>query len=137
MHTVSRQFTILGVSALSGMLIDFRLRDQEIRQRAGWRGGYQGYNVSAKVTEVDNRVRENSERIDATDKRAQQGIADAAGARGAAAAADTKATAGADCCHHRTDSRHRCTADGNNSESGCSGREYSYFNGRDPDQQPR
>ena len=48
--------------------------------------------LSTKITEVDNRVKENSERIDATDKLARQGIADAAGARGAAATADAKAT---------------------------------------------
>jgi outer membrane protein OmpA-like peptidoglycan-associated protein len=91
MHTVSRQLTILGVSALTGVLIVSGCATKKyVREQAG-AVDTKVTTVSAKVTEVDNRVRENAERIDAVDKRAQQGITDAAGARGAAAAADTRA----------------------------------------------
>jgi outer membrane protein OmpA-like peptidoglycan-associated protein len=91
MHTVSRQFTILGVSALTGILIVSGCATKKYAREQAATVDSKVTTVSAKVTEVDNRVRENAERIDATDKRAQQGIADAAGARGAAAAADTRA----------------------------------------------
>jgi outer membrane protein OmpA-like peptidoglycan-associated protein len=47
--------------------------------------------VSGKLTEVETRTRENAERIDGVDKRAQQGVADAAAANKAAATADGKA----------------------------------------------
>ena len=89
MHTTIRQFTILGVSALSVMLV---ISGCASKKYAREQAGAVDTKLSTKITEVDNRVRENAERIDATDKRAQQGIADAAGARGAAATADAKAT---------------------------------------------
>jgi len=92
MHTVSRQFTILGVSALSGMLLISGCATKKyVREQTG-AIDTKVTGVSGKLTEVEGRTRENSERIDAVDRRAQQGITDAAGARGAAAAADTKAT---------------------------------------------
>jgi outer membrane protein OmpA-like peptidoglycan-associated protein len=47
--------------------------------------------VDTRVVSVSNQARENAERIDAVDVRAQQGITDAAAARQAAAAADTRA----------------------------------------------
>lgn len=93
MHTFSRQFTILGVSALAGILIVSGCATKKyVREQAG-AVDTKLTGVSGKLTEVENRTRENSERIDGVDKRATQGISDAAGARGAAAAADTKATA--------------------------------------------
>ena len=92
MHTVSRQFTILGVSALTAtLLISGCATKKYVREQTG-AVDTKLTGVSGKLTEVEGRTRENSERIDAVDRRAQQGITDAAGARGAAAAADTKAT---------------------------------------------
>jgi OOP family OmpA-OmpF porin len=92
MYTVSRQFTILGVSTLSAvLLISGCATKKYVREQTG-AVDTKLTGVSGKLTEVEGRTRENSERIDAVDRRAQQGITDAAGARGAAAAADTKAT---------------------------------------------
>jgi OOP family OmpA-OmpF porin len=92
MHTVSRQFTILGVCALSGMLIVSGCATKKyVREQTG-AVDTKLTGVSGKLTEVENRTRENSERIDGVDKRAQQGISDAATARTAATTADTKAT---------------------------------------------
>jgi outer membrane protein OmpA-like peptidoglycan-associated protein len=89
MHTVSRQFTILGVSVLSGMLI---VSGCASKKYAREQAGAVDTKLTTKVNEVDGRVKVNAEKIDAVDARARQGISDAAGARGAAAAADTKAT---------------------------------------------
>ena len=92
MHTVSRQFTILGVCALSGMLIVSGCATKKyVREQTG-AVDTKLTGVSGKLTEVESRTRENSERIDGVDKRAQQGISDAATARTAATTADTKAT---------------------------------------------
>jgi len=92
MHTVSRQFTILGVCALSGMLLVSGCATKKyVREQTG-AVDTKLTGVSGKLTEVENRTRENSERIDGVDKRAQQGISDAATARTAATTADTKAT---------------------------------------------
>jgi OOP family OmpA-OmpF porin len=90
MHTVSRLFTIVGVSALSGMLmmISGCATKKYVREQTG-AVDTKVTSVSGKLTEVEGRTRENSERIDAVDKRATQGITDA---RTAATAADTKAT---------------------------------------------
>lgn len=89
MHTVSRQVTILGVSALSAMLmISGCATKKYVREQTG-AVDTKLTGVSGKLTEVEGRTRENSERIDAVDRRAQQGITDA---RTAATAADTKAT---------------------------------------------
>jgi OOP family OmpA-OmpF porin len=49
--------------------------------------------VDSKVSQVSATVQENAEKLDATDTRARQGIADAAAARGAAATAQASATA--------------------------------------------
>jgi len=89
MHTVSRQSTILGVSALSAMLmISGCATKKYVREQTG-AVDTKLTGVSGKLTEVEGRTRENAERIDAVDKRSQQGITDA---RTAATAADTKAT---------------------------------------------
>ena len=88
MHTVTRQFTILGVCALSGMMmISGCATKKYVREQTG-AVDTKLTGVSGKVSEVENRTRENSERIDGVDKRSQQGITEA---RTAAAAADTKA----------------------------------------------
>lgn len=92
MHTVSRQFTILGVSALSGMLILSGCASKKyVRDQTGTVDAKVN-TVSSKVTEIDNRVKESAERIDSVDRTARQGVTDAATARTAAATADTKAT---------------------------------------------
>jgi outer membrane protein OmpA-like peptidoglycan-associated protein len=92
MHTASRQFTILAVSALSGLLFVSGCASKKyVREQAG-AVDTKVNTVSSKVTEVDNRVRENAERIDSVDRTARQGVTDAAAARTAAATADTKAT---------------------------------------------
>jgi OmpA-OmpF porin, OOP family len=89
MYRVSRQFTIIGVSALSAMLmISGCATKKYVREQTG-AVDTKLTGVSGKLTEVEGRTRENSERIDAVDRRAQQGITEA---RGAATAADTKAT---------------------------------------------
>jgi OmpA-OmpF porin, OOP family len=90
MHTVSRQFTILGAFALAGMLMISGCASKKyVREQTG-AVDTKVTGVSGKLTEVENRTRDNTERIDAVDKRATQGITEA---RGAATAADTKATA--------------------------------------------
>lgn len=82
MHTASRRFTILGLSTLSGMLLLSGCASKGyVRTQTGA--------VDARVNQVETQVREQGERIDAVDSRAQQGITDA---RSAATAADTKAT---------------------------------------------
>ena len=82
MHTASRRFTILGLSTLSGVfLISGCASKGYVRTQTGA--------VDARVNQVATSVREQGERIDAVDSRAQQGITDA---RAAATAADTKAT---------------------------------------------
>ncbi|HET9216786.1 MAG TPA: OmpA family protein [Terriglobia bacterium] len=92
MHTKSRQFTILGVCALSGMLIISGCATKKyVREQTG-AIDTKLTGVSGKLTEVETRTRENAERIDGVDKRAQQGITDAATANKAAATADGKAT---------------------------------------------
>lgn len=92
MHTASRQFTILGVSALAAtLMISGCASKKYVREQTG-AVDTKVTGISGKLTEVENRTRENSERIDGVDTRARQGISDAAGARGAATAADTKAT---------------------------------------------
>jgi OmpA-OmpF porin, OOP family len=90
MHTVSRQFTILGVSVLSGMLMISGCASKKYVREQTAAVDTKVTGVSGKLTEVENRTRENAERIDAVDKTAKQGITDAAGA---AKAADTKAGA--------------------------------------------
>ena len=90
MHTVSRQFTILGVSVLSGMLMISGCASKKYVREQTAAVDTKLTGVSGKLTEVENRARENAERIDAVDKTAKQGITDAAGA---AKAADTKAGA--------------------------------------------
>lgn len=90
MHTVSRQFTILGVSVLSGMLMISGCASKKYVREQTAAVDTKLTGVSGKLTEVENRTRENAERIDAVDKTAKQGITDAAGA---AKAADTKAGA--------------------------------------------
>ena len=78
MHTKSRQFTILGVCALSGMLIISGCATKKyVREQTG-AIDTKLTGVSGKLTEVENRARENAERIDGVDKRAQPGITDAA-----------------------------------------------------------
>ena len=55
MHTVSRQFTILGVSALSGMLIVSGCATKKyVREQTGT-VDTKVTSVSGKLTEVDNR----------------------------------------------------------------------------------
>ena len=90
MYTVSRQFTILGVSVLSGMLMISGCASKKYVREQTAAVDTKLTGVSGKLTEVENRTRENAERIDAVDKTAKQGITDAAGA---AKAADTKAGA--------------------------------------------
>jgi outer membrane protein OmpA-like peptidoglycan-associated protein len=78
MHSLERRFKTFGVFALAGMLFLSGCATRRfVRNEVAV--------VDAKVTEVAGDVTENRERIDAVDRRAQQGI-DAAGA------ADTKAT---------------------------------------------
>jgi outer membrane protein OmpA-like peptidoglycan-associated protein len=84
MHTASRRFTVLGtlfcLLLVSGCATKKYARTQAEAVDA---------KVSAKVTQVETQTRENAERIDAVDKRAQTGITEV---RTAAATADTKAT---------------------------------------------
>lgn len=84
MHTASRRFTILGASALFGLLVVSGCASKKYVRT-------QTEAVDAKVGQVETQVRENSEKIDAVDTRARQGISDAAAAKTAAATADTKA----------------------------------------------
>jgi len=71
-YTVFSVFILAGVLALSGCATK-----KFVRQQVGA--------LEPKITEVSTATKENAERIDAVDRRAQQGIA-------AAAQADTKAT---------------------------------------------
>ena len=78
MHSLEKRFKTFGVFALAGMLFLSGCATRKfVRNEVA--------TVDAKVTAVATDVTENRERIDAVDRRAQQGI-DAAGA------ADTKAT---------------------------------------------
>src|SRR5262245_37823686 len=84
MHTASRRFTVLG-SVFCMLLVSGCATKKYARTQAEAVDA----KVSAKVTQVETSTRENAERIDAVDKRAQTGITEV---RTAAAAADTKAT---------------------------------------------
>src|SRR5262245_53262847 len=93
MRSLNRQYSVLGVLILVGMLALSRCATKKfVRNEVS---GAEG-RLNPKITEVDNRVKENGERIDAVDRRATQGIqaADqkATQAGAAAQAADTKAT---------------------------------------------
>jgi outer membrane protein OmpA-like peptidoglycan-associated protein len=87
MHSVSPRFTIVGVFAL-GLVVSSCASKGYVRKEVG----AVDTKITARVNTVETTGRENAEKIDAVDVRARQGITDAAGARGAAAAADTKAT---------------------------------------------
>src|SRR5262245_54398528 len=86
-YSVFGMLILVGVLALSGCATKKFVR-QEVSGAEG--------RLTPKITEVDNRVKEAGERIDAVDRRATQGIqaADqkATQAGAAAQAADTKAT---------------------------------------------
>lgn len=84
MHCASRQMRVLGMSALAGaLLLSGCATKKYVREQIA--------TIDPKIAAVSNQVRENSEKIDAVDVRARQGITDAAAARTAAAAADTRA----------------------------------------------
>jgi hypothetical protein len=73
---------------------------------------------STKITEVDNRVRENAERIDATDKRAQQGICRMLLGQGRCATADAKPRPPKQLRHCTNSRNHCCTADATTANQG-------------------
>ncbi|MEI4896555.1 hypothetical protein Q8G71_35265, partial [Klebsiella pneumoniae] len=74
----NRQFSLVGLAVLSGVLVLSGCATRKyVRQQV--------QTLEPAIQEVSNATKENAERIDAVDKRAQQGIA-------AAATADTKAT---------------------------------------------
>jgi OOP family OmpA-OmpF porin len=78
MVSLNRQFSLVGLAVLSGVLVLSGCATRKyVRQQV--------QTLEPAIQEVSNATKENAERIDAVDKRAQQGIA-------AAATADTKAT---------------------------------------------
>ena len=84
MHSSDRRFTFFGAFLLIGLLaLSGCATKKFVRQEVGA--------LEPKITEVSNANKENAERIDAVDRRAQQGIQNAAAANTAAQAADTKA----------------------------------------------
>jgi len=87
MHSVCPRFTIVGIVA-SLLLVSGCASKGYVKKEVG----AVDTKITTRVNTVETQGRENAEKIDATDVRARQGITDAAGARGAAAAADTKAT---------------------------------------------
>jgi outer membrane protein OmpA-like peptidoglycan-associated protein len=93
MRSSNRRYSVFGVLILMGMLaLSGCATKKFVRTEVS---GAEG-RLNPKITEVDNRVKEAGERIDAVDRRATQGIqaADqkATQAGAAAQAADTKAT---------------------------------------------
>jgi OOP family OmpA-OmpF porin len=93
MRSSNRRYSVLGVLILVGMLaLSGCATKKFVRTEVA---GAEG-RLNPKITEVDNKVKEAGERIDAVDRRATQGIqaADqkATQAGAAAQAADTKAT---------------------------------------------
>ena len=79
-----RRFNVLGVSIMAGMvLLSGCATKKFVRTEVGA--------VNQQVTDVSGQTRENAERIDAVDRKAGQGVNDAATARTAAQAADTRA----------------------------------------------
>jgi outer membrane protein OmpA-like peptidoglycan-associated protein len=82
MHSSDRQFKTLGVFVLAGMLFLSGCATRKwVRNEIA--------PIGPRITAVENSGKENAERIDAVDRRAQQGIT---AATTAAATADTKAT---------------------------------------------
>ena len=78
MHTSDRQFKMVGVFALAGMLLLSGCATRKwVRNEIA--------PIGPRITTVENAGKENAERIDAVDRRAAEGIQ-------AAATADTKAT---------------------------------------------
>lgn len=89
MYRLDRRSTFFGVFVLAGVLaLSGCATKKYVRQQVGA--------LEPKITEVSNATKENAERIDAVDRRAQQGIAGAntaaQTAQTAAQTADTKAT---------------------------------------------
>jgi outer membrane protein OmpA-like peptidoglycan-associated protein len=79
MHSLSRRFSTFGVLIIVSVItLSGCATKKYVRNQVG--------TLEPKITEVNNKVTETGERVDAVDRRAQQGIT-------AAAAADTKATA--------------------------------------------
>lgn len=93
MRSFSRQFSLIGVFILVGMMA---LSGCATRKYVRTQVGTEVAKVDTRVTETNTKVTEAGERIDAVDRRAQQGItaADqkATQAGQAASAADQKAT---------------------------------------------
>ena len=80
MHSSDRQFKTLGVFVLAGMLFLSGCATRKwVRNEIA--------PIGPRITAVENSGKENAERIDAVDRRAQQGIT---AATTAAATADTK-----------------------------------------------
>jgi outer membrane protein OmpA-like peptidoglycan-associated protein len=83
MH-IARRLRFVGVFGLAGLtLLSGCATKNYVREQIAA--------IDPKLAEMQNQARENSERIDAVDKRAQQGIADAAAAQKAATAANAAA----------------------------------------------
>ena len=79
MHSVSRRLMVFGTFALTGMMVVSGCATKKwVKAEIA--------PLDKKITDVSAATKENAERIDAVDRRAQQGIT-------AAATADTKATA--------------------------------------------
>lgn len=82
MHSLDRRFTVFGVFILTGLLVLSGCASKKyVRQQVS--------TLDPKIAEVSNANKENAERIDGVDRRAQQGIQ---GSMTAAQAADAKAT---------------------------------------------
>jgi OmpA-OmpF porin, OOP family len=93
MRSLTRQFSLFGVFILAGLMtLSGCATKKYVRQQVG----AESAQLDAKITDTNGKVTEAGERIDAVDRRAQQGIqaADqkATQAGQAASAADQKAT---------------------------------------------
>lgn len=78
MHSLNRRSSTLGIAILAGMMVLSGCASRKyVRNQVS--------TLEPAIQEASNAVKENAERIDAVDRRAQQGVT-------AAAAADTKAT---------------------------------------------
>jgi outer membrane protein OmpA-like peptidoglycan-associated protein len=90
MLLTKRQLNAIVISGLAAsMLLSACAKKSYVRQQVDAKTAP----IDKKVTDLTASVKDNAERIDAVDRRAQQGITDAAAARTAANTAQTAATA--------------------------------------------
>jgi len=90
MHSLTRRFSTFGVFVIVGVMT---LSGCATKKYVRTQVGDLQNTLEPKITEVSNTVKEQGERIDAVDRRAQQGITDAAAANTRATAAQTAASA--------------------------------------------